>query len=209
VRTGDSVTSILRDIVDLNIFSNNDENLLSFEEFFNQSIVINLATLRTDIKLKVLIVTIILQLYYEYMLSLEKHRFLPNENNEFLRQIDSFVLVDEANELMKNRFDFLEEILTKGREYGVGVILASQYFSHFKTRDIDYTENLATWNIMLEKQVKGKDLESIGILGSHNIYSDKINKLKVHQLLHQSYSETAFVKNHPFHKMIQEEENDT
>lgn len=208
VRSGDSVTSILSDLVDLDIFSNNHDELLSFEEFFNQSIVINLASIGTDVKLKLLIVTLILQLYYEYMLNMKKPPFLVNDSNETMRQIDSFVLVDEANELMKHQFDFLEEILTKGREYGVGVILASQYFSHFKTRNIDYTENLATWNIMLEKQVAGRDLQSIGISGQHDIYSDKINDLDIHQLLHKSYAENDFVENKPFFKII-EEENDS
>ena len=38
------------------------------------------------------------------------------------RVIDSMLLVDEANSIMKYNFDVLESILLQGREFGVGVL---------------------------------------------------------------------------------------
>ena len=62
-----------------------------------------------------------------------------------LRFVDSLLLVDEADSIMKYNFDVLRQILLQGREFGVGVLLASQYLSHFRTRDTDYSEPLLTW----------------------------------------------------------------
>ena len=62
-----------------------------------------------------------------------------------LRFIDSFLLVDEADNIMKYNFSVLKSLLLQGREFGVGVILASQYLSHFKNTVMDYREPLLTW----------------------------------------------------------------
>jgi hypothetical protein len=202
----DGVSSKLRNMVDLSIFSNNKDDLMSFGDFFDQTCVIDLSPFATDKKMQVLVVTIILQLYYDYMIGIKKPGFIKNESNETMRQIDSLVLVDEASTLMKGNFGFLEDLLTKGREFGVGVILSSQYFSHFKKKEIEFLENLSTWNIMLDKNINKKDLVSIGVSQSFDTYSQKINKLEVHELLHVSRNGTAFVQNKPFYQIIKDEE---
>ena len=46
---------------------------------------------------------------------------------------------------MKHKFDVLRQSLLREREFGVGVLRASQYLSHFRTRDTDYAEPLLTW----------------------------------------------------------------
>ena len=44
-------------------------------------------------------------------------------------------------------------------------------------------------------------------IGFDTWYSEKINNLRIHQLLHQSYNETSFVQNQPFYKIIEDEES--
>ena len=79
-----------------------------------------------------MLLVLFLNLYYEYMINLVKRPYVGQEPQ--LRFIDSMLLVDEADNIMKYNFDVLRQILLQGREFGVGVLLASQYLSHFRTR---------------------------------------------------------------------------
>ncbi len=90
-----------------------------------------------------MLVAILLNVFYEHMLTIPKRPFLGKDRN--MRVVDSMLLVDEADNIMKYEFDVLRKLLLQGREFGVGVILASQYLSHFKAGATDYKEPLLTW----------------------------------------------------------------
>ena len=97
------------------------------------------------------------------MLNRPKTQIITHNGSSY-RQIDSYLLIDEANEIMKFEFPVLEDVLLKGREFGIGVILSSQYLSHFRQRNIDYSENLLTWFIHKIGQLSKNDLKNIGII---------------------------------------------
>ena len=59
---------------------------------------------------------------------------------------------------MQYEFDVLRKVLLQGREFGMGVILASQYLSHFKAGATDYREMLLTWFLHKVPNLSGKDL---------------------------------------------------
>jgi len=92
-----------------------------------------------------MLVAIMLNMFYENMLRTPKRPFVGNEPQ--LRVIDSYLLVDEADNIMRYEFDVLRKLLLQGREFGAGVILASQYLRHFKASATDYREPLLTWFI--------------------------------------------------------------
>lgn len=71
-----------------------------------------------------------LNMFYETMLRTPKRPFLGSAPQ--LRMIESYLLVDEADNIMRYEFDLLRKLLLQGREFGAGVILASQYLRHFK-----------------------------------------------------------------------------
>lgn len=52
------------------------------------------------------------------------------------RQLTKMILVDEADNFMRQDFSSLRKILKEGREYGVGAILSTQEITHFKTGEI-------------------------------------------------------------------------
>src|SRR3546814_12989676 len=95
-----------------------------------------------------------LNMFYENMLRTTKLPFLGQDPQ--LRAIDSYLLVDEADNIMRYEFDVLRKLLLQGREFGTGVILASQYLRHFKAGGTDYREPLLTWFRSGERRV-GKE----------------------------------------------------
>ena len=135
----DAPYSILSDLVDLEIFVDLATKAVHFNDFFTGVTVIDLASLGIGDRERNMLLVLLLNLYYEYMLNLEKRPYVGRDPQ--LRFIDSMLLVDEADNIMKYNFDVLRQILLQGREFGVGVLLASQYLSHFRTREIDYSNH--------------------------------------------------------------------
>ena len=57
----------------------------------------------------------------------------------------------------------LKKPLLQGREFGVGVILASQFLSHYKTSHENSLEPLLTWFVHKVPNISVKELEGIGL----------------------------------------------
>ena len=119
----DAPYSILSDLVDLEVFVDRAADAKRFDDFFRGVTVVDLAALGIGDKERNMLVVLFLNLYYEYMLNLVKQPYLGSDPQ--LRFIDSMLLVDEADNIMKYNFDVLRQVLLQGREFGVGVLLAS------------------------------------------------------------------------------------
>ena len=107
------------------------------------------------------------------MIRLPKTPFVGTDPQ--LRFIQSMLLVDEADNIMKYDFQVLRQILQEGREFGVGVLLASQYLSHFRRGDYDYREPLLTWFVHRVPNVTPRDLEGLGLA---DVDSDTVTRVK-------------------------------
>lgn len=81
-----------------------------------------------------------LNLYFAYILTKEKKPFVGT--NPQLRFIDSLLLGEKENNIMQHEFDVL--LLHQRQKFGMRILLASQYLSHFKTSYVDYREFLLT-----------------------------------------------------------------
>ena len=142
-------------------------------------------------------------MFYEYMLKAEKREYIEGDDHQ-LRFIDSYLLVDEADNIMKYEFPVLKKLLLQGREFGIGVILASQYLSHFKTKSENYIEPLLTWFIHRVPNATAQQLESIGLsLNKHGqTTANKISDLKVHECLCKTLNvEGEFIKGKAFYEL--------
>lgn len=193
----DACYSILSDLVDLEVFVDSAKQTQPFEEFFTGVTVIDLAELGIGDKERNMLLILLLNFYYEYMINLSKKDYLGT--NPQCRFIDSMVLVDEADNIMKYNFEVLRQILLQGREFGVGVLLASQYLSHFKTQGFDYSEPLLTWFIHKIPNVTTKDLQSIGLNRVTPSMVRKIKSLEVHQCLYKTLDVPGqFMRGVPF-----------
>ena len=180
----DAPYSILSDLVDLEIFVDRHAEAEPFDEFFSGVTVVDLAALGIGDKERNMLLVLFLNLYYEYMINLDKQPYIGHEPQ--LRFIDSMLLVDEADNIMKYNFDVLRQILLQGREFGVGVLLASQFLSHFRTRDTDYSEPLLTWFVHKVPNVTPKELQSIGLTRVASSTVETVKTLEVHHCLYKT-----------------------
>ena len=174
----DAPYSILSDLVDLEVFVNKASDAERFDEFFTGVTVIDLSPLGVSDKERNMLLVLFLNLYYEYVINLEKRPYSGTDPQ--LRFIDSMLLVDEADNIMRYNFDVMRQLLLLGREFGVGVVLASQFLSHFKTREIDYSQPLLTWFIHKVPNVTSRELQSIGLSAVADSTVDRVKTLDVH-----------------------------
>ena len=196
----DAPYSILSDLVDLEIFVDRAVDAQHFNEFFTGVTVVDLASLGIGDRERNMLLVLFLNLYYEYMINLEKRPYVGQDPQ--LRFIDSMLLVDEADNIMKYNFDVLRQILLQGREFGVGVLLASQYLSHFRTRDTDYSEPLLTWFIHKVPNVTARELESIGLSKVASSTVERVKGLDVNECLYKTLDVPGlFMRTLPFYSI--------
>jgi DNA phosphorothioation-dependent restriction protein DptH len=118
------------------------------------------------------------------------------------RFIDSYLLVDEAHNIMPYEFPVLSKLLLQGREFGVGVILASQFFSHFKTNKENYMEPIQSWFVHKVPGIKVSDLDRIGLPNSGQSTINRIASLEVFESLCKTLGHNGdFIKGIPFYKL--------
>ena len=126
------------------------------------------------------------------------------------RQLRQIILVDEADNFMKEDFPSLRKILKEGREFGVGTVLSTQSLSHFIGGSDDYSRYLLTWVVHAVGDLKQKDIEYIFKLPpksgkTASIYA-AVKALEKHQSVVKIANEVPVViRDLPFWKLIQEE----
>lgn len=187
----DSPMSIIDDLVDMQVFSSEESKIKPFDEFLDGVVVISLDALGQDDRSKNMLVAIMLNMFYENMLKIAKRPFLGTDPQ--LRVIDSYLLVDEADNIMRYEFDVLRKLLLQGREFGVGVILASQYLRHFKVGATDYRDPLLTWFIHKVPNVTASELNALGFTSDLGELSDRVKTLDNHNCLFKTYNNSGEV----------------
>ncbi len=197
-QAADSVVSLLNIFVKGQVFSDDRSTLIPFRELINdQVLVVNLAGLGADQNTKNAIVVLFLNQYYEYMLQLEKWPYVGTSPQ--LRRLNSYLLIDEAVNIMKYNFAVLESLLLQGREFGAGVILSSQYLTHFQQGAVNYGEPLRTWFIHRVPNVAQKELQKLGLPGATQRDAEKISELLTHEAYYSSLGFAGvFVRGTPF-----------
>jgi len=197
----DSPMSIIGDMLDMEIFEEDQSRIVPFDTFLDGVVVIALDALGQDDHSKNMLVAVLLNMFYENMLRTPKRPFLGKDPQ--LRAIDSYLLVDEADNIMRYEFDVLRKLLLQGREFGTGVILASQYLRHFKAGGTDYREPLLTWFIHKVPNVTTAELSALGLTATAAEMAERIKGLGNHQCLYKSFdSPGEFIRGYPFFEHI-------
>lgn len=180
----DSPMAIIDDLVDMEVFARSGETK-PFDDFLDGVVVISLDSMGQDDRSKNMLVAIMLNMFYENMLRTPKRPFLGTSPQ--LRAIDSYLLVDEADNIMRYEFDVLRKLLLQGREFGTGVILASQYLRHFKAGATDYREPLLTWFIHKVPNATPAELGVLGFTSDLAELSERVKTLPNHHCLYKSF----------------------
>lgn len=201
----DSPMAIIDDLVDMEVFASRATDTIPFDEFLDGVVVVSLDALGQDDRSKNMLVAVMLNMFYENMLRTPKRPFLGTDPQ--LRAVDSYLLVDEADNIMRYEFDVLRKLLLQGREFGTGVILASQYLRHFKVNSTDYREPLLSWFIHKVPNVTPAELSALGLTGSAAELAERIKSLQVHQCLYKSFDVPGeVVRGLPFFELMAQDE---
>lgn len=196
----DSPMSIIDDLVDMQVFEMDPAKTKPFDEFLDGIVVISLDAMGQDDRSKNMLVAIMLNMFYENMLRTPKRPFLGTAPQ--LRVIDSYLLVDEADNIMRYEFDVLRKLLLQGREFGTGVILASQYLRHFKTPGTDYREPLLSWFIHKVPNVTPAELGALGFTSDLGDLSERVKTLPNHHCLYKSFDSSGeIMRGLPFYEL--------
>jgi hypothetical protein len=112
-------------------------------------------------------------------------------------------MVDEADNIMRYEFDVLRKILLQGREFGVGVVLASQYLRHFKAGATDYREPLLSWFIHKVPNVTPQELGALGFTSDVALLAERVKTLPKHHCLFKTYGSLGdVVRGTPFYELM-------
>jgi DNA phosphorothioation-dependent restriction protein DptH len=199
----DTPMSIIDDLVDMAIFEQDVTKTINFDDFLDGVVVISLDALGPDDRSKNLLVAIMLNMFYENMLKTEKRPFVGTDPQ--LRVVDSYLLVDEADNIMRYDFDVLRNLLLQGREFGTGVILASQYLRHFKTSAMDYKDPLLTWFIHKVPNVTANELSTLGCTSDLIQLSEQVKTLPNHHCLYKSFGVSGeVIHGLPFYQLMKD-----
>ncbi|MFM1335946.1 DNA phosphorothioation-dependent restriction protein DptH [Yersinia enterocolitica] len=150
----DSLYAALYNLAGFQIFETNPEKMTSLYDLVDGVTVIELAGYPSEIQN--LVVALTLDLFYAQM----QKRGKPTVQGDY-RQITKMILVDEADNFMRQDFASLRKILKEGREYGVGAILSTQEITHFKTGENNYASYILTWVIHRVSEIKNADIKAV------------------------------------------------
>ncbi|HCM9654479.1 TPA: DNA phosphorothioation-dependent restriction protein DptH [Enterobacter kobei] len=150
----DSLYAALYNLAGFQIFETDPEKMTSLYDLVGGVTVVELAGYPSEIQN--LVVALTLDLFYAQM----QKRGKPMVQGDY-RQLTKMILVDEADNFMRQDFASLRKILKEGREYGVGAILSTQEITHFKTGENNYASYILTWVIHRVSEIKNADIKAV------------------------------------------------
>ncbi|EGF24921.1 DNA phosphorothioation-dependent restriction protein DptH [Rhodopirellula baltica] len=176
----DSLYAALAELINFEIFEPDRTKAKSLYDMIDGVTVINLSGY--DQVIQNLVVALTLDLFYAQM-----HQKGSSKIDDPHRQLTKFVLVDEADNFMKQEFPGLRKLLKEGREFGVGTILSTQELTHFKTANNDYSGYILSWIIHRVASIKSRDIKSLfNTAGKDEVdtLTNSIHELEKHQSLY-------------------------
>lgn len=148
---GDSITSVLNQLVTNNLFSAEDK-----ADLLGNSYIIKLGTFPQDGPLaKAIVYFMMSKLNNIYELT------PPQDKTEERVQIRHFSIIDEAHHML--RFDNrpLRRLIVEGRNKGMSIILATQNMAEFKSEYFDFYANAEYPLIMRQQTIDDKVLKDL------------------------------------------------
>lgn len=150
----DSLAAAMQKLSLFQLFESNPYRTTSLFELLKGVVVIDLSGYDSDIQS--LVVAITLDQFYAQM-----HAQGSSATDGHLRQLTKMILVDEADNFMREDFPALKKIMKEGREFGVGTILSTQFLDHFVTGEDNYSRYILTWVVHNVADLKKNDVEYI------------------------------------------------
>ena len=202
INKNDSLASAMKKLYDFQIFESDPNKTNSLFEILNGVVVIDLNGYDPDIQSTVVAIT--LDQFYSQMQATGESKMGEN-----YRELTKMILVDEADNFMKEDFPVLRKILKEGRSFGVGTILSTQFLNHFITGDDDYSRYIITWVVHKVDDLKRKDVDYIFKVDTktnegEKIFNDIKNLNKHHSIVKINNSNPYYIEDKAFWKLLEE-----
>ncbi len=204
---GDSLTAAMDTIAMFELFASDPMGTVSLYEMLHGTVVIDMSGYPGD--LKNLAVAIILDLFYAQMLNSSHSKLVTTEDGGVYRQIKKVILVDEADNIMSSGLPVLRNIIKEGREFGLGMILSTQYLDHFRGDDEDYRKYMKTWVVHNVENLKRSDVEYVFQLpmsdpSAEQLFQSIKQLEKHHSVVRIGTDAPMYMEDLPFFRIAQE-----
>lgn len=198
----DSLAAVMQKIHAFQLFEPKPYSTAPLFDVLNGVVVIDLSGYDPD--LQSLIVAITLDQFYSQM-----HASGSSAADGTLRQLRKFILVDEADNFMREDFASLKKIMKEGREFGVGTILSTQFLDHFVTGEDNYSKYILTWVVHNVADLKKADIEYVFKTKSNSSETNDVyQRIKSFDRFQSAVKvgndEVSYIKDKPFFELIKE-----
>lgn len=153
----------------LNIFKNESQTNL-IDSFMKSNIIFDLHNIESTMSIKELVVFFILNKLYTEAIKLSDSRI---DEASGCREIRTIVLLDEGHNYLNTKNPILEKMFRELRSKGVAVVVVTQAFSDFKTKNFDYSE-MMNWVMVMKSQIDSKSIQQ-----ALNVDVEKSKELQV------------------------------
>lgn len=199
----DSLAAVMQKIHAFQLFEPKPYSTAPLFDVLKGVVVIDLSGYDPD--LQSLIVAITLDQFYSQM-----HASGSSATDGTLRQITKLILVDEADNFMREDFASLKKIMKEGREFGVGTILSTQFLDHFVTGEDNYSKYILTWIVHNVSDLKKSDIEYVFKTKSNSSdTSDIYQRIKsfdrFQSVVKVGNDQVHYIKDKPFFELIKEQ----
>ena len=202
IKKTDSLAAAMDKLYQFQVFEGDSTKTQSLFDLLNGVVVIDLSGYDPDIQS--LIVAITLDLFYVQMQAAGSSKM-----DQQYRQLTKFILVDEADNFMSQRFPSLKKILKEGREFGVGTVLSTQFLKHFGTTDDDYAKYILTWVVHNVADLKPSDVEFVFNTeakspDTQRLFSDIKALQKHHSIVKIGTSKPTYIQDRAFWELYKD-----
>ncbi len=209
--------SILGDLHDLDVFAPTDSVVA--HELFDRVTVIDLQELAGAPRMIKLVIAFFMNAFYSSMMRLGE---APTELRDVLgvevqlRRLRRLVLVDEADDFMSLNLASLKNTMQQGRSFGCGVILSTQFLTHFSGTDAALRQLVGTWVLHRMSEVKAKEIE--GLFGLKSAPSRDVAQQLAQLTKHRAFTVglsadgarcgASLIRDLPFYELLQQRQSE-
>lgn len=202
IKKNDSLAAAMDKLYQFQVFESNPSETISLYDLLNGVVVIDLSGYDADIQS--LIVAITLDLFYSQMQASGSSKLEGH-----YRQLSKLILVDEADNFMREGFPAMKRIMKEGREFGVGMILSTQFLKHFGTGEDDYSKYILTWVVHNVADLKASDVEFVfktesKSIESQTLYNDIKGLKKHHSIIKIGNEKPVYLEDKAFWELYKE-----
>lgn len=202
IKKNDSLAAAMDKLYQFQVFESNPSDTVSLYDLLKGVVVIDLSGYDADIQS--LIVAITLDLFYSQMQA-SGSSILDGP----YRQLSKLILVDEADNFMSEGFPAMKKIMKEGREFGVGMVLSTQFLKHFGSGEDDYSKYILTWVVHNVADLKASDVEFVfktepKSTESQTLYNDIKGLKKHHSILKIGNEKPVYIEDKAFWELYKD-----